>query len=479
MDLLHEGHCNLKGLSKINVLLGKNGSGKSTVLRLIEDKLTTQNTGLVNYVTPERGGSLRFEAGVEQNLITGGSWSRDVKRTNQWSQYKNYSVAQYRRLETLSLREIESNLEIRANHTITFGTTIEKINKLLTNIKIVRTVRGDFELFTKLNDSKIEPDKISSGESELISLAIECLTFAKSCDKEKQNFLLLDEPDVHLHPDLQANFITFIIDLVTTSKFNVIIATHSTAILGALLNYEEARFAILNNGSTDANFKKIDEKYKAVLPIFGAHPLSNLFNQSPILLVEGEDEERIFQQAVRSSNGKLKLYPCQVGGKGNLPDYEASVNEILNGVYDNAIAYSLRDRDDGNDEITDIPPLVRFKTSCRASENLILTEEVLSTMNTDWNSLKAEIEKWLVAFPHHSKHGVMTAFKNSEYDRKKFDLKEVRNILVGLTAFTKPWEIAVGQTISKLVQGQIAKDTGEHRLCNYLGTKFSNKIRPE
>ena len=477
MDLLHEGHYNLKGLSKINILLGKNGSGKSTLLRLIEDKLNTQNTGLVNYVTPERGGSLRFEAGVEQNIMTGGSWSRDVKRTNQWSQYKNYSVAQYRRLETLSLREIESNPEIRASN-ITFETTIEKINKLLTNIKIVRTVKGDFELFTKLNDSKIEPDKISSGESELIALAIECLTFSKSCDKEKQNFLLLDEPDVHLHPDLQANFVTFLIDLVSTSKFDVIIATHSTAILGALLNYEEARFAILCNGSKDANFKKIDEKYKAVLPIFGAHPLSNLFNQSPILLVEGEDEARIFQQTIRSSNGQLKLYPCSVGGVGNLPDYETSVVEILKGIYDNAIGYSLRDRDEGDEEIADIPPLIRFKTSCRASENLILCDEVLQTMGTTWENLLVEIEKWLLAFEGHSKHNVMIAFKTDGYNRKTFDLKEIRNILVGLTEYTKPWEIAVGQTISKLVREQIAKDFGANKLSNYLGTKFANKIRP-
>lgn len=72
MDLIHNNEFNLTGLSKINVLLGKNGSGKSTLLKKVERRLTTQNSGEINYVTPERGGSLRYEAGVEQNMITGG-----------------------------------------------------------------------------------------------------------------------------------------------------------------------------------------------------------------------------------------------------------------------------------------------------------------------------------------------------------------------------------------------------------------------
>lgn len=254
MDLILQNQFNLTELSKINILLGKNGCGKSTLLKKIEQNWTDQNRGEINYVTPERGGALRYEAGVEQNVTTGGDWSKDRKRNNQWEQFKNYSVAQYRRLETLSLREIEKNAAIRADHSITFDTTIQKINNLLTNIKIVRTVRGDFELFTK-DDIKIDPTGISSGESELISLAIECLTFEKSCDPAKTNILLIDEPDVHLHPDLQAKFILFLLDLISTNKFSVVIATHSTAILGALLNFPDARFAILTNGSNVSSFK--------------------------------------------------------------------------------------------------------------------------------------------------------------------------------------------------------------------------------
>ena len=55
---------------------------------------------------------------------------------------------------------------------------------------------------------------ISSGESVLISLAIECLIFCKEYVSDKQNILLLDEPDVHLHPDLQFKLMQFLQKLV-------------------------------------------------------------------------------------------------------------------------------------------------------------------------------------------------------------------------------------------------------------------------
>jgi energy-coupling factor transporter ATP-binding protein EcfA2 len=283
---------------------------------------------------------------------------------------------------------------------------------------------------------------------------------------------------VHLHPDLQSRFVQFLIELTSTNKFTVIIATHSTAILGALFNYNHSRFAVLTNGSSSAAFRPINSMYQDILPVFGANPLSNVFNQSPIFLVEGEDDVRIFQQAIRTSNGQLRINPCSVDGNGNLAAYETAVVEILNGVYDNAKAYSLRDRDEGDENINDSPPLVRFKTSCRAVENLILCDEVLSTIGTTWAGLEAETETWLTAHGNHEKHQFMQQFKTSGYNRKGFDLKEIRNILIASTGTTKPWEVIVGQTIARLVTGQIPKDFSDHKLANYLGVKLTNVLRP-
>jgi hypothetical protein len=63
----------------------------------------------------------------------------------------------------------------------------------------------------------------------------------------------------------------------------------------------------------ELGFIPINKTLQDVLPVFGAHPLSNIFNQGPIMLVEGEDDERIWQTAIRSSNGKINTWPCETG----------------------------------------------------------------------------------------------------------------------------------------------------------------------
>lgn len=477
MDII-QGEIKLTNISSINIIMGKNGCGKSTLLKLLHDHFSSVDNE-VNYVTPERGGTLKFSANIEQNIANNENWVREIKKQNQWTNFKEHSITQFRKLELLSLREIESDPEIRLDLTNNFVTVIAKINKLLTNIEIIRSEKGHFDIISKRKPvgSKIDPINISSGESELISLAIECLTFEKSCSEDQVNYLLLDEPDVHLHPDLQANLIDFLLELLKRGKFKIFLATHSTAILGSLITIPEARFGILQNGETEIEFKPINEIYQTILPIFGAHPLSNIFNQNPIMLVEGEDDVRIWQQAIRSSGGELKCYPCSVNGMPNMPIYESSVKEIIEGVYDNAIAYSLRDRDsDSTDEISDSLPIIRFKLSCRNAENLIITDEVLSALGMTWNAMIDRIEKWLKTFSDHSKYSAMVSFKESGFDRKYFDLKDVRNILIGLTETAKPWEVAIGQMIGEIASNPGKIDFTENKLCNYLGEKLTNQI---
>ena len=62
------GEQRLEGLADINVVLGKNGVGKSRLLRAIDESLADQKASwIVKYVSPERGGDLNFQASVEQN----------------------------------------------------------------------------------------------------------------------------------------------------------------------------------------------------------------------------------------------------------------------------------------------------------------------------------------------------------------------------------------------------------------------------
>jgi hypothetical protein len=189
----------------------------------------------------------------------------------------------------------------------------------------------------------------------------------------------------------------------------------------------------------------------------------------PVFLVEGEDDERVWQQAVRTSCGKLKIYPCSVDSISQLNVYETEVQKILNAVYDQPKAYSCRDGDGIPDPINDLPPVTRFRLNCKAAENLLVTNEVLASLNINWDTLKQKIEDWLTKNQSHPHFSNMAAFKNAGFPRKSFDLKDIRNDLMGIIGSSKSWEIAVGRSIAILEKkAEAVVDS----LQDYLGDKL-------
>lgn len=466
----------LLNIKNINTVLGKNGSGKSTLLTKFETELKTQEKYNIKYITPERAGTLKYDPNVERNIDSYDGWLSDERRKNQTPQFKQQSISQYRKLQLLFYQELDQDMNKRKDENHNFKNIIlGKINSLLENIE-VKPISNGLETFKKGTNDKIPTEKISSGESELISLAIECLVFARESDKTKENFLLLDEPDVHLHPDLQYKLGVFLSELVSNNSIKIILATHSTAFVGAFTDYQDATFGLIKSGQSKLVFHQINEVYKKILPVFGAHPLSNIFNKSPIFLIEGEDDLRIWQQAIRTSQGKLKIYPVDIDGIDHFTEYENSVLEIINAVYDSPIAYSLRDKDEIEDEIIDIPPLKRFRLKCRAAENLIVTDEVLEFLGLDWTTLEARLNKWIDTRKDHPRLEKMKEFKESGYDRLNFKLKDIRNVIIGETGTAKPWEVAIGQVIAQIVINKIPKDYSSNKISSFLGEELLNEI---
>ena len=463
----------IDGYDQLNVILGKNGSGKSTLLRLIDSAL--QNTqSCIRYITPERGGQLTFDGGVETARASDPNWMIGQRRKNRWEQFRQSSVAEFRNLETLVLRSIESDPEVRATD-FKFDTEVERINEVLDRVQIKRSDGAGFDLTVKGSEEAANVRDLSSGESELISLAIEVLYFAYLCQQEKyantDNWLLLDEPDVHLHPDLQHRLMSLLVHSIGKTNGRVVIATHSTSILSSLCGLsDDVRIGMKEFGAQNIVFEEIEDAMRSVLPMFGAHPLSNIFNEKPPLIVEGEDDERIWQAAFRSSQGRISIYPCVAGNVQSMNEYETAARKILESVYDDAIAHSVRDGDDTQeDEIDDVGSVRRYRLRCRSAENLIVTDEVLEVLGTDWETLQAGLVKWIEDNPQHVRHAEVRAFQASGWDRRNHPLKDLRMLIVGITGSSKPWEVATGQAIAGLKD---SPHNGENCLRNFLGEKL-------
>ncbi|MCE8529021.1 AAA family ATPase [Ruegeria pomeroyi] len=467
----------IEGYDKINVILGKNGSGKSTLLRRMDQRLSGRDA-CIRYITPERGGELTYDGNIETNRSSNPRWMTNTRRQNRWEQFRQSSVAEFRNLETLVLRSIEGDPDIRLTD-FKFDTEIDKINEVLDRVQLVRTDAAGFQIRDKHEPRDVAAKDLSSGESELISLAVEIIYFSYLCKQEKyreqDNWLLLDEPDVHLHPDLQHRLMRLLVNSTGQVNGRIAIATHSTSVLSALCGMSDGvRVGLKQFGSTKLLFRSVDDAMRSVLPMFGAHPLSNVFNEKPPLIVEGEDDERIWQAAVRRSTGRLSIYPCVASDIQSMKEYEEAARQLIESVYDEARAYSLRDRDDSPYHIEDLGPVVRMRLNCRSAENLILTDDVLFELGTDWDTLIGILEKWLNDNPEHSRAKIMSEFRDSGWDRRDFRLKDLRMLIVGLTGSSKPWEVAVGQAIARLPEKKFA---GENSLASYLGTKAVEQLQ--
>ncbi len=453
----------LVNAAKFTVLIGKNGSGKSTLLR----SLNSGDRPHIKYISPERGGTLKYDPNVDNNISSSEGWLKQTRQTNRFEQFRQQSAAQFRNLETAVLREIEKVAEKRADLTYTFDAILEQINKLLPAIRMIRNDKGGFSIQTKLGQP-LDEANISSGESELIALAIEVLVFSRQSMANKM--LLLDEPDVHLHPDLQQRFTAFVEVVAAAHDLRVVIATHSTAIIGAFSKNADLHIVpISNRDQSDFVVFSRSAVCEEILPIFGAHPLSTAFNRSPIVLVEGDDDRRVLEQVVRSGGGRFALAPCVVGSVTELSEWEDWLNRFLPVLYDTPKAFSLRDLDDAQQaDINDLDHVCRIRLNCYAVENLLLSDQVLEAHGFDAESFRTALQARVDRMPDHKYTAALRALVADFENRRTRNIKDVRNIVVAELGSNKPWEVLLGQSIAANVA---TADPNEHSIQSYLGPK--------
>jgi len=104
---------------------------------------------------------------------------------------------------------------------------VEPFNELFHTAIKVQCVKGDLEgnKFTRHKNFKSR-DLMAEGSGFLQWISVYVLALSPNVQT-----LLLDEPDAHLHPSLQAQLVEALEDIVRTTGKQVLMATHSTEIL--------------------------------------------------------------------------------------------------------------------------------------------------------------------------------------------------------------------------------------------------------
>jgi hypothetical protein len=490
----------LKNITPLNLIVGKNGTGKSRFLRAIGENLFNTGTN-VFYISPERGGIFADDATTEDLMNTFA-----MKK----SRFRNH-VANYRSLSSHLLRILQERLaptmewdEIKSAYrrgkfrkgqgpwSFMFGEAyLSKINRLLTNVTIDEssdetqdTLREGPPLahyiFRSYGGDIIPPDQLSSGELEIITLCSEILWFLSYAERisSVSHALLIDEPDLHLHPDLQARFARFLISeleglqLNTFERTVVIIATHSTALICAMAESKFASIGTKYFGDEIVHQRSVDLGFKNTAPFFG-HPLSKIINDDQILILEGEDDERVWAQAARTAQGRIKLYPCLAGSVDQQIQLERYCQRILPAIYDDPIAFSLRDGDGVVGPIEPLGVVKRYRLQCYAIENILLTDDCLRGFRSSWKDFCGRAQVWRVENSGREEATLIKCIIESADRARHLKIKSVRLLICHILGSNKPWEVHVGQAIGALfLCSEDMKGGGSASLLDFIGTEF-------
>lgn len=475
---LSAGVVTLTGLNNVNVVLGRNGAGKSRLLRAVEREIVNDVLFNIRYISPERAGVFRRDGNILNNMERNPGWLSDVRRVNQAENFKAASANLLREIETAYLRRLQDSRELRHDLDRNFRTDrLDKINRLLTNVSIEQE-KSEF-VFRSSGGELVQPDQISSGESEAVALAAEMMYFFETVDKAKFNFLLLDEPDVHLHPDLQARLASFILDQIEQlddemrSRTAVLLATHSTPFVCALAVSSRTSIGTKDFEVDSVRFVQSAEQLRKIAPFFG-HPLSLSLSNDAMLILEGEDDERVWQQAARSSRGRIRLFPVLATSVDQQSALEAFSSQLLQSLYDAPVAYSLRDGDGADGDLDAVGPVSRFRLRCYAIENTLLTDECMLLLGKTWAEFQVAATTWAAqAVTHRDKDLVQRLVASSDRLRNT-KIKNIRQLICAIAGVTKPWEVVVGQALGSLDLANLS--TAETSLANFLGVDATRAL---
>ena len=266
--------------------------------------------------------------------------------------------------------------------------------------------------------------------------------------------VLVDEPDVHVHPDMLARLGVLIAAIAERKGIQFIVATHSTAFISGMAHLADIRVAFMHRYQQELVFKRLNERLEQLVPVFGAHPLSNLFNERPLLLVEGDDDEWMWQQAVRSSSRRIWINPVSVGGKANMAAYEREADEILSALYDNPRAFSLRDGDGIQEPILPSGTVTRLRLAANEVENFMLSDEVLADHGYVWSSFRDAVNECIARMPGHRDVGVLEEIGREGFDRAQGEVKAVRVLVASILGSNAPVPVLLGKAIAKHCVGK-------------------------
>lgn len=456
-DFLGAGSWELRGLNNITLILGKNGSGKSQLLRSFRDKAPASS----HYVVPERTGEINFDANLMAEV--GNAQSRRNRSSGNFS-------SSYRQEVVTRIQAYYTKRGAKKRESIKHDPEdlLQALSIVLPDFLVrVKDESPFYELFRVKDGTPVTSvSSLSSGESQLLSLGMDILTIVGiwELDQTKNRVLLVDEPDAHIHPDLQIKFADFLCHVQREYAVQIIVATHSTTLLSAIGQFAGEKLSVLY--LTAEQLILVAQPFTAITRelsnLLGGHLLMGPLFAAPVLLVEGDDDYRVWLQVARSGAIRLCVMPCN---GDEIRQYQRTLERMFAALSENTnlrgIALIDGDKPLPTPNSNSPQDYVRFtRLECHETENLYITDEVLKELGHEsWDTAQNAILAAADRFGN--KSDALRAL--AHVDRKQCDIKSVISEIAEILDPKKLlWSVRLGKFIGKQKPvGQLAEFIGE------------------
>jgi len=323
----------LNDFGEINAIVGKNNSGKSSILHALDmaglalannnwnrfqPKLdikdlfheagdfsfnitfednsnieikSNQHYGPINRPNPNE--NQKFKSILIWPNVAAGMNNRNHKTPRRiYDQVENRNFQNVDSLEILYALKFYSERNERGLTREDYDSIIEEIEFYFPDIEDVKSDVTDQHVPTlTYEEYGNRLDILYSGSGLKHFLDVLVKTTISGAD-----IVLIDEPEMGLHPDLQRRFLRYLHKMVEEKNVQIFLATHSQV----LLNYADTidYYRILNSKGEREVVSVPDDAIHTLLSGLGLRP-SDVFNQDICLMVEGASEIVFFEHIIR------------------------------------------------------------------------------------------------------------------------------------------------------------------------------------
>jgi energy-coupling factor transporter ATP-binding protein EcfA2 len=191
------------------------------------------------------------------------------------------------------------------------------------DLECVNPLKNQYDVRIKKQGSSFLVSAASSGERELLTYL-----FAIFALNVRDALIVVDEPELHLHPQWQKTLLQLFVRLAESTGNQFLLATHSpTFVSPQSIQYVSRVFSREQKSHIDRLNTAALPEMKHLVNIVNSQNNERLFFADKIVLVEGVSDRLFFEKVLdlqgRKASTKSILEIVSVGGKGFFKAYES------------------------------------------------------------------------------------------------------------------------------------------------------------